>query len=148
MEEIKAFDDKIEVLQHMVTVHSRINKDITSDYIYANLNEPDKEFVIEMYGNARFAKMCALKMGESIRVKVKNKELKLNEEETNKIIQRIILTSNQVFDAYMDKIAMLVNLNRNKKENYMAQRVSPTADEELTEDPIKVLEDKLKGVKR
>ena len=113
-EEGEKYEDQLQILKHIMNVHSRINDEITSDYTLAYLKDYDKQYVLDMYKNALFAKMCALKMIESLRTQIRQGELQIpwnhktkDENCTCDLCQTaksIANKSEEVFDAYMNEI--------------------------------------------
>ena len=46
------FNDKLDILKHISDIKLQLKDDIKSDFVLAKLTEKDKEFIIEMTGNA------------------------------------------------------------------------------------------------
>ena len=126
------FNDRLDILKHVSDIKLSLKEDITSDFVLAKLGEKDKEFIIEMTGNAYFAKKLLdiiYDKAEEWKYSEKTetwKKVKLNKEELAKIKK----VANAVFDSYMNKIYMTVILNRNVDKNYLINVLSGYKDEE------------------
>lgn len=117
-EDNEEFDTKLDILKFTANVKSRIKEDITSDFILAKLTEKDKEGITEMTCNAYFAKRIILTA------------LKHTKTQTEiKIIKHL---ANATFDAYMTRIYMVANLNRNVPKNHLLRILAEKEEEPET----------------
>lgn len=127
-------DRDIELKKFLADIHSRINKDITSDFVLAKLEDKDKNAVIEMTNNAYYA--TRLLTEHAIKNKTKKKhywnkttkkwEKKELTEDENTLLKKNI---ENLFDAYVNRIILVVNLNRNKKDNHLLNLLGKYAPE-------------------
>lgn len=114
-------DNRLELLKYTSEVQSRIQKDITSDFILARLGEKDKEAIVELTSDAYFTKRVINEIIKRSHEWNWNKKEKkwyktpMKEEDAKKIIE----IANKTFDAYMIKITMTALLNRNVNQNYL-----------------------------
>ena len=116
-EKEKDFRDIFDILKNIGKVHSRIKKEITSDFIFAKLGIQDKEFVIEMTVNAFDVFNTYVKMEYNIRVKYGN-------EYFDKMKSQFIMYRDSSFDTFMNRVFMIVNMNRNQDDNFMINIMS------------------------
>jgi hypothetical protein len=116
-EKDKTFRDIYDVLKTIGKIHSRIKKEITSDFIFAKLNPQDKEFVIEMTVNAFDVFSTYVKLEYNIRSKYGNKYFEDMKEQ-------FIMYRDSSFDTFMNRVFMVVNMNRNINDNFMINVLS------------------------
>ena len=127
------FSDRLDILKHVSDIKVRIKDDITNDFVLAKLGEKDKEFIIEMTGNAYFSK----KLVDTIKDKGETwvyengeyKRQKLSEDDKEKVKK----IAKAIFDSYMVKIYMTVILNRNVDKNYLINVLSGYVEREEQE---------------
>lgn len=136
-QEFKAFDDKLEVLRFISSVHSRIKDEITSDFILAKLTEQDKNYIIEMTTNAYFMKAIYDYMLVRLHQQ-KNKYDQETYQETTKLINKI---SGSLFKNFMIKNYLIADLSRNNSENPMLSilgqyQLTPETPEPTTQQKI------------
>ena len=103
------FSDKLDLLKFVGDIHTRIKKDITADFIFAKLNDTDKEGVINMTVNAFSSKRLMYIYASK------------SEDDEAKILKEI---GNSIFDNFMTKIYMTIILNRNVDGNYIIDVLS------------------------
>lgn len=130
-EQREQFNDRLDILRHVSDIKLSLKKDITNDFVLARLDEKDKEFIIEMTGNAYFSKKLLDEIEDKGEVWQYSEEkgyvkVKLSEEERKKVKK----ISEAVFDSYMIKIYMTVVLNRNVDKNYLINVLSGYAEKE------------------
>lgn len=136
-------DTKIELLKYVSEVQCRLWKDITPDFIFAYLNDKDKEALSEITVSAFMAKELISKLknhkrwiySETDRKYIK-KGLDINEKT---IIDDF---SNLSWDAYMIRLNMVAILNRNKPKNPMLSFMAGLKEDEDTEKENKEKESK------
>jgi len=145
-EEEEHFNDRLDILRHVSDIKLRLKEDITNDFVLARLGDKDKEFIIEMTGNAYFAKKLLDIM------KDKGEEWRWNEKEG--IYERFMIKKDEadkikkiakaVFDSYMIKIYMIVVLNRNVDKNYLINVLSGYLEKDEGEIEMNMDDSKLK----
>ena len=109
----KLWDDKLEAYRDLSRVHSSIKEDdITQDYIYATLEDNEKELVQDMYNNAKFAKNIVLQAVKWVIETRKIPETCSGKKECgcslHKEVKDIIKEANMTFNLYMDRMACLI----------------------------------------
>ena len=138
------FNDRLDVLKHLSEVKVRIRNDITSDFILACLNEKEKEFIIEMTGNAYYAKRLVTYIG----LKSKKREwddkkgvwiVRRLDKEERRVVEEI---GNTIFDSYMMRIYMMVLMNRNIEKNYLVKVLAGVTEKEDEEQKVAELKNK------
>lgn len=130
------FEDKNDIIKHMLVGHSDLKKQIQSDYIMAKLEDKDKQGIIEMVNNAFYG----IRINQQIQEKSqktwqwnKNKqnwELTPTEQKT---IQAIQERGIRLFNSFMTRPHMTAMLNRNKKNNYLIKYALGVFEEEETQ---------------
>lgn len=133
MIEPTSFNDKLDIFKHVAEVHSRIRKDIGSDFVMAKLGEKDKEAIIELTSDAYFCKRIVEKLKEQYKeYNWGTEKYEGLDEETQKKMQDI---ADQIFDSFMTRIYMTVNLSRNVAKNYLLNLLAkPDPEEEQEEE--------------
>jgi hypothetical protein len=124
------FDDRLDVYQFLSDIKLRINKDITSDFVLARLEQQDKEGIIEMTANAYFTKKLLYMMAEKGTYWHNGKKEKLDPKQKT-YIQNL---GKAIFDSFLTRIYMTVVLNRNVDKNYLVNVLSgykEDAEEEI-----------------
>lgn len=127
------FDTRLDAIQFTSEVHSRIKKDINSDFVMAILGEKDKEGIVEMTANAYFVKRIV----EQVAEKLTQKNKKLNPQEKKQLeqkTQKIRQIGRTIFDTYMVRIYMTVLLNRNVPKNHILKLLAGIQEEEDEEE--------------
>lgn len=143
-DDFKTFDDKLEVLRFSSAVHSRINDEITSDFVLSKLNQKDKQFIIEMTCNAYYMKSVFDILAS--RIKLKNIYNPDQKEQITKEIEKISIS---MFKSFMIKNYMIANLNRNEAQNTILKLLvggkdDTTEDEDKDKDALATITEKLK----
>lgn len=135
-------DNSLELKQTFVKVHTDIKDSIKEDFAIAYLEGKDKEFVIEMTGNAYYGKKLIEITKEKGGEWEYNKEEKQWEKRTykNKIKTNIMKQANRMFNNYMIKVYMIVLVERNKKNNPLLKYILEAKDDETEEEDKKLLE--------
>lgn len=113
----KDFRDIYDILKNIGKVHSRIKQEITSDFIFAKLPQNEKDFVIEMVVNAF----------DTLRVYTKAKFNIIDmfgPDEWNRIENQFNKYQEDTFDTFMNRVFMIVNMNRNIDDNFMINIMS------------------------
>lgn len=138
-------DSKVELLKHLGSVQSRVNRDINSDYLYAILEDQDKEGITTMTSLAFYIKNLLIKTANKYKEYHYDHKTKKYTHRTIPIEKQnqIKRTAERIFDAFMIKNIMCVNLNRNKKDNYLAKMLAEQHEEDNDPDDEK-LKQKLK----
>lgn len=119
-EEKEAFD-RLDLVNSIAKVKSSIRESITEDFTLARLNDKDKKLSIETVHLAYYIR----KLIEGTAVEAtewhweENKwvERYLPEEKKEILITR----AKRIFDAFMVRPYMITTVNRNVKDNYLAQ---------------------------
>jgi hypothetical protein len=111
------FTDIYDVLKNIGLIHSRIKREITSDFIYAKLGDKDKEFVIEMSVNAFDVFKTYVLFEYNVREKY-------GDEYFEDIKEHFHSYRNHSFDTFMNRVFMIVNMNRNQNDNFMINIMS------------------------
>ena len=150
----KVLDNEYEVLSSLQKVNSSIKGNVTADYVLAHLKKEEKEFIIDNYDNAEYAKEIIARYGKNgyyydwdnkIQDWIKNddgsfKEIKLTDEQK----KRINKMAERVFENFMKKAHLISILNRNKGENFLVKLMGKDKQEEkpiaYTEDDRNVIE--------
>jgi hypothetical protein len=135
------FTDIYDVLSNIGKVHSRIQREITSDFIFAKLEQQDKEFVIEMTVNAFDVLKIYMQSKYNIIQNIGMKEYKIIEPQFN-----VYMKSS--FDTFMNRVFMVVNMNRNTDGNFMINilsQIEKSKENQTTE--VKNVEDINKRLK-
>ena len=129
---VTVMNDKLDLLRYTSEVQSRINRDITSDFILCKLGDKDKEGVVEMVGNAYYLKKIISNIHEKAFTYVWNEKEDLWEKTrpTDKVLKRILQYGNQSFDAFMIRIYMITILNRNVSQNHLIRLLTGHQEEE------------------
>ena len=127
----KTVDDKIELIKSISEVQSKISDVVSSDFVLSKLDDREKQYVIEMSNNAFLSRRILT----NIKIKATrwewNKKLSewikrgLNKEEISQMNEYI----QACFDAYMNRIYMIVLLNRNVPKNYLIEKMTGISDE-------------------
>jgi hypothetical protein len=121
---VEQFSDRMDVLRHVSEIKLKLKNDITNDFVLARLSEKDKEYIVEMTGNAYFSK----KLLDLIEEKGEEwiyKDGKYTKEKLSQLKKdKIKAISTRVFDSYMTRIYMVVVLNRNVDKNYLINVLS------------------------
>lgn len=113
-------DNELELIKHATSVHAKdIQKQITSDFIYAKIPEEIKQGIIEVGDHAYYIQRLYEQMTKDIKMWKWNKETKNWEERetTEKENKKLEKLKERVFDSYMTKLKIIAILNRNVKEN-------------------------------
>ena len=124
-----SYDNEYEMKSMLPQVKSAVKENVTSDYTLAILNKDEKEFVIENYGNAEYAKEIIKRFGQKgyryqwdneTKDWVKNpdgsyKKVLISKEERNLIEEM----AKRTFTFFMIQSHLIAILNRNKVENHM-----------------------------
>lgn len=124
--ETQEFDTRLDAIKFTSEVHSRIKRDINSDFVMAILNEKDKEAITEMTANAYFVKRIFDQLAQQVKETSKNKPQKQLQFEIN----QIQTTGKKIFDTYMVRIYMTVLLNRNVPKNHLMKILAGQYEEE------------------
>lgn len=124
------FSDRLDILRHVSDIKLRLKDDITNDFVLAKLGEKDKEFIIEMTGNAYFSKKLLDILEDKAEEWVWDKDRYVKRALSDEKKKKIKKISKAVFDSYMIKIYMTVILNRNVDKNYLINVLSGYADKE------------------
>ena len=132
----EGFSDKLDILRHVSDIKLRLKNDITNDFVLARLGDKDKEFIIEMTGNAYFSKRLLEILKEKSEYYKWDSESesyikKTIEGEDKEKIDKI---AKSVFDSYMIRIYMTVILNRNVDKNYLINILSGYVHQEGEDD--------------
>lgn len=141
----QTIDSKLELIKQIGQVESEIKDHITSDFVYAKLNEKDKTFILKMYQNASLARTLL----ERLRINQK-KEWQWNQNKyqweyqniSQKKEQILKELTKQIFQTFMRTIFMLVILNRNVKDNHLVKWSIGITEEEnqQEEEPTGILQ--------
>lgn len=128
--ETDTVDNALELRKYLVQVQSRIREEITSDFTLANVDENQKNSIIEITTNA----FEATKRFDNI-MKAKNWTWTKNGWKTTETdqdgIKKIKNNQRQSFDSYMNRIFMTVNMNRNKRDNRMVDLLAEEARRDI-----------------
>lgn len=137
-------DNKLELLRHATSIHSRgVKSDVSSDFIYAKLEEIRREGIKELIEQACFQRRRVAYM---IR---KARQWRWDTEKSNwyrTIIpkwKREILQdqTNETFDAYTIGSTMVATLHRNVPKNPILKMVAGfQEDENIGEDKEEILD--------
>ena len=130
------FNDKLDILKHISDIKLQLKDDIKSDFVLAKLTEKDKEFIIEMTGNAYFAKRLIMVMHQRATEYRwdKGSERFILEKLNDKDKDYIKDIADSIFNSYMNKIYMTVILNRNVDKNYLINILSGYGDSDEGEE--------------
>lgn len=142
--EEKKFVDNYDILRFLGVVHTKIKKEIKEDFVLAKItDERRKEGAINMAYNAYVVREIFSLFERKKRYVWENgkwlqRGLSANE------IKRIRLASEELFDCFMNRIYMLMVMNRNVKGNDLAEiiggvKVSQEPAEEVEEEGKKGL---------
>lgn len=123
------YNDRLDIYKDIASVKSRIKNDITSDFVLASLKDEEKQFVIEMTENAYFAQKLVKRIVEKATQWIWNNkeqqwEKKRLQDIDEKQYQRLVKIRDEIFDTYMNKIYMIVTLNRNVDKNHLIKILS------------------------
>lgn len=133
-DENQEFYSQHDIYKFIATVDSRIKKEVGSDFVLAKLEDKDKEYVVEMVGNA--FSMKGLIDGMLRRIN-----------ENHKDRTKIKLIGERIFDNLMTKVYMIVLLNRNVDKNYIMKIIGESREDVEDEETSKVKQvlDKLRN---
>lgn len=142
--------DKLAFIKHLSEVQSRIKDQITSDFVYAKLDEKDKEGVIEMTNNAYYGHRLIIEIAKkATKWEWNQKQQQWEKRNYNKTeTETLLLMSNNTFDAFMTRPTMTVNMNRNVKNNYLIRMSAGLPEEEKEEEEIGDEKETLKLIKQ
>lgn len=110
----------LELLNNLTKIKLRLRRDITTDFVLAKLGNKDREFAIEMTINAYLAKRIIEMYKNKGKIYEEGVPRELNDEE-RKIVQK---RADAMFDMFMNKVFMVVILNRNIDGNYLINVLS------------------------
>lgn len=140
----QTIDTEIEFLRYLGQVKSRLKKEITEDFIFASLEERDKEAVIEMSTTAYYTLRTYQLIIDHYKEWHWNPNLERWEEKRINKDKTKILESmqNGAFDAFMTRVLMTVIMNRNKAGNPIVELLASKgqAQKEDNEEAIKLIE--------
>ena len=141
-------DNKLELVKHLGEVQNPIKETITSDFIYAKLDEKDKEGITEMTANAQLAKnYYKYIINNTIIWNWNKKEEQWEQQRINKEQKEIVEKNGNILaDNYMVRPYMIANLNRNTKENFLVKASVgiPELEEENNEETEKNMKETIK----
>lgn len=154
-----AVDNKLELMKHASTVHTRgIKRDITSDFLFAKLDELREDATVELVEQAYFQRRMV------DRVKARATEYIWDHKDRQWVkqrlpewkIQALDLMGENTFDGFMTGPTMIAILKRNKPRNPMLKllagfddsEVDSAAPEMQTEELLDHLHNKLKEKKQ
>lgn len=119
----ESMDRKLDLMKKLTEVSSSIHDQIREDFIFAKLDEKDKEAVSEMTTNAYFSKSI-INLYRKLRTKwewntqqKKWQRCELSQKETDYLKHY----EQRVFDTFMTRIYMTVILNRNVTKNALVR---------------------------
>lgn len=125
----KTIDTKLELIDTIAQVKSKIKEHITSDFILAKLGDKDKEAITELTANAYYGAKL-LRVVEKTQKKwywEDGKWIYKHLEEKDK--EAIRQHSENLFSVFMVRVQMTVILNRNVKDNHMLRMMLGASDE-------------------
>ena len=125
-------DNSLELRKYLVQVQSRIKNEVTSDFTLATVLPEEKEGIIEITTNAFEARKKFENIAKCKRWNWDKKEKAWILNELNKQQKEIINQhTNQTFDTYMNRVFMMITMNRNKANNPLASMLVEEARKDV-----------------
>lgn len=127
-------DNKVDLVKHASIVHARgIKQDISSDLIFAKLDETKEEPIIELAEQAYFGRRMCDKIIKNATTYTWNntKKVWIKKDLPNWKRQKIERLNEGMFDAYMVGPSMLAVLKRNKPRNPILKLTAGFDEESL-----------------
>lgn len=117
----KSFKDEIDIQQYASDVQGRIQKDVSGDYVLANLNDSQKISIPKLHSLANYTQQLIERYkrrkkwiwNNNSKKDFKWEKRNLTKEEA----QTIQNNADELFDTLMNKMNLIVILERNKKDN-------------------------------
>lgn len=132
--------EQIELMTELMKVTSALKSNITQDYPLAHLNKDEREFIVENYQNAEFAKEIIRRFGirgykyvwdDAKKDWVRGKDNSPAKVRISDIKQKyIIKLGDRTFEFFMVKPHMIAILNRNRAENFLVKLLGKAPEEE------------------
>lgn len=133
-------DNKLELLRHLTTIHSGIKKEITEDLVLAKLNDKDRKYVVEATVNAYYGHKLFQVIKETAsrwtwNAKAQKWEKMYLSKQQKKIID---LHADNLFNAFMKRVFMILGTNRNVPKNYLVRLMAGFEEDDPTEQEAEI----------
>lgn len=130
--EFQVFDNKLEILRFVSSVHSRIKDEISSDFTLSYLDEKQKEYIIEMTTNSYYMQT----MFTYLLNRLHQQQNKYQPEQYERARQIILNIAGEVFKTFMIRTYMINVMGRNDTKNPMLHILAESKpEEEKTPEP-------------